>query len=114
MIVGNGDDAPSTKPGLLAKVGLTFTGWRGPLKLLGFALFSFFFVSTDFATKWLIRSSFADNALDAMTVPVERVPFLVAVALVALTLGTGLAAIAVLGLFSPTGYDNNQRKKVRF
>ena len=107
MIVG--EELPAlTNTGLLAKVGLTFTGWRGLVgKLFGFTLFAFFFVGTDVATKMLIRSTFADDVLDAIGLPAERVPFLVAALLMALTLGTGLAPIALLSLFSPVGYDNN-------
>ena len=112
MIV-SGDVAPSTRTGLLAKVGLTFTGWQGVGKSWGFALFGFFFVGTDFATKTLIRSTLADDVLDAMPVPVERVPFLVAASLMFLALGTGLAVIALLGLLSPTGYDNNQPRVMK-
>ena len=112
MIVGD-VPPPPTRTSLLAKVGLTFTGWRGPPKLFGFALFAFFFVATDYWTKMLVRSAFADAALAAMPVPVEHVPFLVAAALVALTLATGLTPIALLSLLSPTGYDNNQPRVMK-
>lgn len=101
------------RAGLLAKVGLTLTGWKGVGKIVGIALFGAAFFGSDYLTVLFVRSSFSDWLIELLPVPTAQAPFFVAVFLTGVALATGLAAIGLLGIFAPDGYDNSYPRQMK-
>jgi len=84
--------------GLFSTFGLTFsaTGYAGVIK--GLALFPLLLPAAHFAAYTFVTSPVSDSVLDALPVPVAKVPALVAFLLVALAAGSGLVAIVAINL----------------
>mmetsp|Transcript_23446 Transcript_23446/g.77858 ORF Transcript_23446/g.77858 Transcript_23446/m.77858 type:complete len:201 (-) Transcript_23446:258-860(-) len=92
--------------GLFSTFGLTFsaTGYAGVIK--GLALFPLLLPAAHFAAYTFVTSPVSDSVLDALPVPVPKVPALVAFLLVALAAGSGLVAIVAINLLGGH-YDNH-------
>ncbi|EOD17938.1 hypothetical protein EMIHUDRAFT_432224 [Emiliania huxleyi CCMP1516] len=92
--------------GLFSTFGLTFsaTGYAGVIK--GLALFPLLLPAAHFAAYTFVTSPVSDSVLDALPVPVAKVPALVAFLLVALAAGSGLVAIVAINLLGGH-YDNH-------
>ena len=99
---------PAT-PGLLGRCcGLTMSdGASWPKAVKNALLFTIGFVGSDYLMVAFATQPFSDPMLSLFPVPVERVPYLVIIALVVIALGLALLVIAALSFVVPTGYNNS-------
>ena len=88
----------------------TMTGTPCARFVVLFVLASFISRST---AQWWFHSPLVDQMVEALPVPIKRVPFLVAMLVALIGLSTGLGAIFALGAVVPAGYNNSSPRKMK-
>ena len=98
--------------GLLLGSGITLTAssYAGVVKFL--TIFPLLVLGANVGNVLFVKSAISNQLITMLPVPVEKVPALVIIAMVILSVATGIFVIIFVNIFAG-GYDNSLPRKVK-